>query len=274
MPAKKIKKLVSGTLKKFGYEIRRSQIPEVNENELKLAFYFDYEAGTQNRPIGDINTFLNDIKQRGYECRYVFDIGSNRTDYSRMIRKVFPDADFLLIDPLEEMESYMKDFCSEFKGSEYIVTGVGSKNEKQILTTSGDSFEGSTMMLKEIPSYRRNNKQREVEVVTVDSIINNRPGKIPDFVKIDVQGFELEVLKGSETLFGATNIFIIEVSLFKFNVLTPDIVEIINFMSERGYTIYDIPGFIRRPYDGALAQLDLCFVKNESLFKDTIKWSK
>ncbi len=45
-------------------------------------------------------------------------------------------------------------------------------------------------------------------------------------------------------------------------------------MFERGYVIYDIPGYLRRPLDGALAQLDICFVKSNSFLRNSIKWDK
>ncbi len=116
--------------------------------------------------------------------------------------------------------------------------------------------------------------QRKVDVVTIDYLIQKHGLHIPDIVKMDIQGFEFEALKGSETLFGKTEIFIIEVSLFKFNKLTPDFLEIIKFLDSKNYVIYDITGFLRRPYDGALAQIDLCFVKKDSFLRDTNKWDK
>lgn len=267
------KNFISRSLKKMGYEIRkRSSKTEPDYSNPKLTFEFDYEPSTDNRPIGDINTFLHDIRKRGLKLNYVFDIGANKSEYSRMVKKIFPDADFLLIDPIEEMEPHLKEFCREFRGSEYILKGIGSRQETLIMTTIGESFEGSTLMLNEIPSFKSANKQREVEVVTLDSIMKNGRARIPELVKIDVQGFELEVLKGSTLLYGKTEMFILEISLFRFNEKTPDIVEILKFMDEKGYEVYDITGFLRRPYDGALAQLDICFVRKDSFLKETIKW--
>ena len=110
---------------KFGYTIqKKKKLPVEKKDDFKLTFEFNYEPATENRPIGDINTFLFDIKKRGYNCKYVFDIGANQTEYSRMIKKVFPKANCLMIDPLSEMEVHMKTFCKEFKGSDYVITGV------------------------------------------------------------------------------------------------------------------------------------------------------
>ena len=81
---------------------------------------------------------------------------------------------------------------------------------------------------------------------------------MPDMVKLDVEGFELEALKGASELFGRTDLFVIEIALYRFSG-RPMIHEVVPFMAQRGYFVYDIAGFIRRPYDGAIGLIDLCF---------------
>jgi FkbM family methyltransferase len=39
-------------------------------------------------------------------------------------------------------------------------------------------------------------KQREIEVITLDELLVNSDIQIPDIVKLYIQGFELEALKG------------------------------------------------------------------------------
>jgi predicted PolB exonuclease-like 3'-5' exonuclease len=53
-----------------------------------------------------------------------------------------------------------------------------------------------------------------------------------------------------------------EVSLFSFENVPnmPIMREVIEFMGEREYEIYDIPGYLRRPSDGALGQVDSRFL--------------
>ena len=43
-------------------------------------------------------------------------------------------------------------------------------------------------------------------------------------------------------------------------------------MAERDYVIYDFPGFLRRPFDGALAQMDVCFVKRNGILRHSNEW--
>jgi hypothetical protein len=96
---------------------------------------------------------------------------------------------------------------------------------------------------------------------------------VPDLVKLDVQGFELEVLRGAPSLFGGTELFVVETSLFAFLPGLPLLGEAIEFMAARGYEVYDLAGRIFRPVDGALAQLDVAFARRRGVLRRHDLWS-
>jgi hypothetical protein len=75
-----------------------------------------------------------------------------------------------------------------------------------------------------------------------------------------VEGYEIEALEGAGTLLGETELFQIEVALYRF-INRPMLHEVVAYMAERGYFVYDIAGSIRRPYDGAIGLMDLCFAR-------------
>jgi hypothetical protein len=94
----------------------------------------------------------------------------------------------------------------------------------------------------------------------------------PDLIKIDVQGFELEVLQGCQSCFGFTELFIIEVSFFKTHPERPVFLDVANFMDGKGYVVYDFADLKHRPFDGALGQADVCFVKRDGVFTRHKRW--
>lgn len=75
-----------------------------------------------------------------------------------------------------------------------------------------------------------------------------------------MQGFELEVLKGAAASLDRIEVAILEASLYRPNPEAITMSDCIEFMEARGFQLYDLPGYHRRPFDGALGQVDLAFV--------------
>ncbi|MBK9332787.1 MAG: FkbM family methyltransferase [Ignavibacteria bacterium] len=235
-------------------------------------FKFFRKPTDENLIVGNMRKLLKDLYLRGFKPKNIVDIGANNGEWSKLAKKIFKNSDFFLIDPLKEMEIDLSDFCKVNPGSKYFLYGVGSKNEKKFLTLGGVNLTGSNLMFEENELLKKVNEQREIQIITLDSLLENGELPLPDFVKVDIQGFELEALKGGEKLFQITEVFIIETNFFEFMKGVPLAHEVIIYMAEKGYVIYDFPGFLRRPFDGALAQMDVCFVKKNGLLRKSNSW--
>ncbi len=253
-----MKKIIKNILKSAGFEINK--------------VYTD-RIGSDKRPVGRIDTFLQDIKKRGLECRTILDVGANNTIWSRMAKSIYPDTVFYLIEPQHEMKEKLEKFCNEFNDSKYVLAGAGAKNDVMVLTM-WDDLAGSSFVPKADAELIKSKKQREVQVITIDALIESSTIQIPELIKLDIQGFELEALKGASKTFGNTEVYILEVSLFSFSDEqgAPIFSDIVNFMLEKDYVVYDFPGFLRRPIDGALGQCDICFVKRNGFLRKLNVW--
>lgn len=263
-PAAVMKKIIKKLLQFYGYEIKKRS----NTKELAI------EPGSPGRPVGSMQCLLQDLKQRGLQCHNILDVGANDTSYSRMVWEIFPAANFCLIEPLVEMQENLKDFCTENKNAVYFLAGAGAKKDTLTLTVF-EELAGSSLVPLPSEALKKRGRQREIEIITIDELIETHQIKIPELIKLDIQGFELEALKGAQKTFGFTEVYIIEVSLFPYNESPhlPVLSDVINFMLEREYVVYDFPGFLRRPYDGALGQCDICFVKKNGFLKKYNGWS-
>ncbi len=259
-----MKKIIKKLIQYSGYEIRKIA-GKANE---------PIEPGSHKRPVGSMNLLLEDLKQRGFQCKAFLDVGANNTLYSRMVWKIFPGAKFYLVEPLLEMKAYLDAFCAECSNAVYFLAGAGAKKERKLLTIF-DELAGSSLVPAPDEKLMHIGKQREIAIITIDDLIDTGKINLPDFIKLDIQGFELEALKGAEKTFGYTEVYIIEVSLFPYNESPqlPVLADVIHFMLHRDYVVYDFPGFLRRPLDGALGQCDICFVKKHGFLKTINGWN-
>lgn len=254
-----IKKVLKKILNISGFEVKRITATT-------------HLSKSSERPVGLMSFFLEDLKARGLHCTHILDIGANRAQWSRIAKKVYTNANFYLIEPQIEMKSALEEFCFEFGDSKYYLAGAGARKETLNLTI-WDDFEGSSFLPPTNPQSNKN--QRKIEIIRIDDLLKSHEIEIPQLIKLDIQGFELEALKGSESTFGITEVYIIEISLFTFNnpEVEPSFADVINFMLKRGYVVYDFPGFLRRPLDGALGQCDICFVKENGFLKKSNSWN-
>ena len=169
------------------------------------------------------------------------------------------------------MKPFLDRFCAAFPGSKWFQVGAGCESEELELTIwnnlAGSSFlPGQSERFKHLP-------RRTVPIVAIDHLIQRDDIPVPDLVKVDVQGFELEVLKGGTTCFGHTEVFIIEVSFFRFLPNQPLFHEVVSFMYNNGYVVYGLPHLLPRPLDGALGQADVYFAKQDGLLRANRGWA-
>lgn len=224
-------------------------------------------TGSVNRAtsVGDMRALLEQLRGQGFAPTQILDVGGHRGTWSQLALDIFTGARTFLIEPQLEHEPALQAFCAAHPGSTYRLAGAGAQPGELTLNL-WDDLAGTSFL-----SPREGAKTRTVPVLTVDTLLAEGLAA-PQLVKIDVQGFELEVLRGATKLFGATEAFIVETSLYEFMPGMPLFHEVVAFFAARDYVPYDFPGFLRRPSDGALGQLDVCFVQAKGRFRRSSAW--
>ncbi len=108
---------------------------------------------------------------------------------------------------------------------------------------------------------------------TIDQIVSEHFGdQGPEFLKLDVQGYELEVLKGAEKTLPQIQVILAEINLLDIHQNVPLLADVVAWLNDRDWVTYDICGFIRRPLDQALWQIDMIFVPKRSPLRIDKRW--
>ena len=200
---------------------------------------------------------LKQVKKTGFSPAVVIDVGV--ADGTAPLYEMFPEAKFILIEPLEEYRPFLDGIVGALGDAEYLIAAAAGETGSVTVNVHPDLV-GSSMYL-ECEDTDVNGVLRTVPAVRLDEVCAERGLEGPYLIKIDVQGAELDVLAGADRILEDTEYVLLEVSLFGFFVDGPQFYDVVSFMKDRGFVAYDIIGHNYRPLDGALAQVDMVFVK-------------
>lgn len=210
-------------------------------------------------------TLLN-IKNLGFDPKFVLDVGAYDGEWTRMFRDIFPSAKILMLEAQQEKAPRLKEVTDELPGTGFHIGLLGAEAGKEVV------FNVNSTVSSVLEEYKANAFRKETRVIeTLDDIVSAQEhgSASPDLIKLDVQGYELEVLKGAANILGNVQFILCEVSLLEINKGCPLIADVIRFMDEKGFVTYDICSFIRRPLDKALWQTDVLFIrKNHPLIQN------
>jgi FkbM family methyltransferase len=208
---------------------------------------------------------LAHLRASGFSPSTVIDVGAATGSWTRAWAAAFPRARYFLIEPLDEFADALDSVASQIRDAHVVRATAGRAPGEVVLNVHSDLVGSST--LRESEGRTTDGIPRRVPTVAIDDLFIDSPASSPVAIKVDVQGAELAVLEGARTTLEQAEIVILEVSLLPFFVGGPVFQEVVTFMADRGFSVYDVIGAIHRPIDGALAQVDLVFVPTTSTLR-------
>src|SRR3954464_4911538 len=213
----------------------------------KTARAFGVEISRAKTTRSSIGEHCALLVRLGFKPGTVIDVGA--ADGTPGLYDYFPEADLLLIDPLEEHVPALKEISRKHVRARIAVGAAGAHAGEIAINVYPNRLTGSSCMVDPCGV----GGPRQVPMITLDEECASRSLGGPYLVKVDTQGFELEVLKGATRVLAETEIVILEVSFFRLFTSNPIFSEVVIFMAERGFEMYDLLGSSTRPLDGALA---------------------
>lgn len=213
--------------------------------------------------VPSLHWSLLNLKRIGFNPEFVVDIGAYHGEWTSSFLEVFPNTTVLMIEAQRSKEMHLHKICHLNPKCRYQIELLSSEKGKSIAF-----YENETA--SHVVNYDEDNTVR-IDSDTIDCVMEKEM-LYPDFIKLDVQGHELEILKGGETTLKNAEFCLLEVSLLELSG-EPSFATVIDFMDQRGFQAYDICQFMRRPFDHALYQVDLLFINKRSDFIKNRRWS-
>lgn len=156
----------------------------------------DVDIGTDAEDV-----VLQQLLAQGAGAGIMVDVGANVGKYSKKLLETFPQAQVHAFEPLRNTFVALEGLAQEH-GARFtpVHAGVGAENgELELQFSDGAETHASfSNEATEVP-YVENAQRELIDVVTLDSYFDGPlDGKTIDLIKIDVEGFEYEVLQGAQ----------------------------------------------------------------------------
>lgn len=223
------------------------------------------------------DSFLQYKLTYNFNPNTIIDIGAAFGEWSYVINNIYPDSKYLLIESDERFTPFLKKLNKPFEishlySSDNVELDVfkhvdNDKNSFGVETT----LENSIFLLEQKILYKTKTKTTSLD--TLLKKYNILPENI-GLMKLDVQGVELDILKGCSFLEKHKPWIMMEVSFVQYNQGQPLLNEVVIYMDNLGYKTLEIP-YLHYMFNENIripVQCDMIFVPKE--FVDIYKRSE
>ncbi len=153
------------------------------------------QLSTRQAMPGDHVRYLEALKQSGFEPKVIYDIGSCVLHWTNAAKQLWPDATYILFDAFAEAEFLYRD-----GGYEYHIGVLSDKDDSVVRFYQNTQLPGGNSYYREIGCcnglYFPEDRYLEKVTSRLDTVVASRGFPLPDLVKIDVQGAEVDVIRG------------------------------------------------------------------------------
>ena len=212
----------------------------------------------KHRVLGAFEHFY--VLNKNYKT--VVDIGANRGQFSLAASSLNADAYIFAFEPLLNPSNIFRKVFKNNNKVKIFKAAVGPIAKREMMHVSAKDDSSSLLkissMQNELFPGTHEEGLEEVSIAPLDHFISSKEISSPALLKLDVQGFELEALKGCESLFHRFDHIYCEcsfISLYEGQKLSSDV---ISYLNTHNYNLTGVYNLLKKP-DGECIQADFLF---------------
>lgn len=202
-------------------------------------------------PKNHVN-FLEKMKSElNFEPNVCYDIGSCVLHWTRHAERIWKNTEVILFDAYNPVEIF-------YKNHRYHIGVLANEDDNDVKYFQNDFFFGGNSIYKEnndkiFPESNYTMKATK----TLDTILKEKGFPLPDLIKIDVQGSELDILKGASNALSHAKYLIVELQSVHYNRDAPLANVTMDYLEKNGWKLI-APKFSDNGPDA-----DYCFVNTK-----------
>lgn len=183
------------------------------------------------------------IKSLQTEPKVIYDIGACVLHWERHARNRWPNADIYLFEANHDVKKlYDRTNQRYHLGVLTDIDNKAIKFYKNPMNLGGDSYYKENTI-----HYNETHAVHEIGK-TLDTIVSENNWPLPELIKLDVQGAELDILKGATKCLTRCTDIILEAQHVEYNTGAPKLEQVEQYLESLGY--YLVGNFSKNEHDG------------------------
>lgn len=191
----------------------------------------------RNLPTNHFNYLLKLKNDFNFKPKVIYDIGACVLHWTQRAQDIWPESEIVLFDATDAFESLYIE-----SGLSYNICALSNESNKNIkFYQNNNNFAGNSYY-RENPKYSPaaehlfdHNSIVEMQTITLDDVVKYKMLNKPNFVKIDVQGAELDVLMGATESLKTCEHVIAELRDIEYNIGSPEKEVVIDYLVSQGF---------------------------------------
>ena len=192
-------------------------------------------------------------KNKGINFKNILDIGACNGSWSLLVKSIFPGVNILMLEANNDKEHILK------KIGNYKIALLSSEANKEVnyYKSLSDDASGNSIYL-ENTNYKFIPEKR---ITTTLKLIVPKDVNY-DLIKMDVQGSELDIIKGGLDIIKKTKFLLLELQIFEYNKDAPMLSEVLTYLKNINFDLVDVFDLLYSS-SGSLIQIDGFFVNRD-----------
>jgi FkbM family methyltransferase len=199
------------------------------------------------------------------DINVIYDIGASVGTWTVLAKSIISHADLHAFEPLAKHQDAFIDSTQQLNGVTLHRIALGSNDGDVIMHVTNLSDASSILKLEPTGQVQfgvREVAQSPARMWRLDDYRAEYGLPVPDLLKLDVQGYELEVLKGATECLRTARAVIAEVSFIEYYEHQCFFHDLVNYLSE--FRLYARAFGVNTPLAAEVNQTDVLFLKGRN----------
>ena len=174
-----------------------------------------------------------------FRSKVIFDIGACVLHWTKLAKLVWPDSQYYAFESMEASEQIFIEnsipYCIATLGD---IDGREVDFYENVRDPGGNSYyRENSEVNPEAPLYFNETNRKKKRIYSLDTVLERTNWPQPDLIKIDVQGAEVDILKGAQKTLLNCQDLILELQKVEYNKGAPLREEVIRYVEGLGFKL-------------------------------------